>query len=130
MVNLIQWFYDIYDCLHSLISLGMRDSGQLNVLCMYRSCFSLRSWIEYSRTRVNAISTNWLFCVLSPKYGWITTAVSTHSLFSQQQRHWSRFTDIYHPRTILFSQCLQFSKDAHCSAPPYPILIWAKHLDI
>ena len=69
MVNLIQWFYDIYDCLHSLISLGMRDSGQLNVLCMYRSCFSLRSWIEYSRTRVNAISTNWLFCVLSPKYG-------------------------------------------------------------
>ena len=32
MVNLIQWFYDIYDCLHSLISLGMRDSGQLNVL--------------------------------------------------------------------------------------------------
>ena len=31
MVNLIQWFY-IYDCLHSLISLGMKDSGQLNVL--------------------------------------------------------------------------------------------------
>ena len=24
--------------------------------------------------------------------------------FSQQQRHWSRFTDIYHPRTILQSR--------------------------
>ena len=36
MVNLIQWFY-IYDCLHSLISLGMKDSGQLNVLYTYVS---------------------------------------------------------------------------------------------